>query len=57
MPRPLTGVRADKSYSYRDLEKMTDSPCWCLMRAGDFGEPDPPADEGNSDARELARDR
>jgi hypothetical protein len=23
MPRPLTGVRADKSYSYRDLEKMT----------------------------------
>ena len=23
MPRPLTGVRADKSFSYRDLEKMT----------------------------------
>ena len=34
-----------------------DCPCVCLMRAGDFGEPDPLADEGNSDARELARDR
>lgn len=34
-----------------------ESPCECLMRAGEFGEPDPLADEGNSDARELARDR
>lgn len=33
-----------------------DYPCFCLMRSGDFSEPDPLADEGNSDARELARD-
>lgn len=34
-----------------------DYPCVCLMRAGDFGTPDPLADEGQSDARELARER
>lgn len=34
-----------------------DEPCPCLMRAGDFGTPDPLADEGQSDARELARMR
>lgn len=33
-----------------------DFPCFCIMRAGDFGTPDPLADEGQSDARELARD-
>jgi len=32
-------------------------PCPCIMRAGDFSEPDPLADEGQSDARELARER
>jgi hypothetical protein len=34
-----------------------DDPCVCLTRAGDFSEPDPLADEGQSDARELARER
>ena len=35
-----------------------EEPCPCVMRAGDFNDaPDPLADEGNSDARELARDR
>ena len=39
--------------AYTDVE----APCPCLMRAGDFSEPDPLADESQSDARELARDR
>lgn len=35
-----------------------DFPCFCLLRSGDFSDvPDPLADEGQSDARELARDR
>lgn len=35
-----------------------DYPCFCIMRAGNFEDvPDPLADEGQSDARELARDR
>ena len=35
-----------------------DDPCHCLMRAEDYREaPDPLADETNSDARELARER
>ena len=35
-----------------------DAPCVCIDRAGDVREvPDPMADEGQSDARELARDR
>lgn len=35
-----------------------DSPCWCLMRAGNFEDvPDPLADETASDARELQRER
>ena len=35
-----------------------ESPCVCIMRAGNFEDvPDPLSDEGNSDARELARDR
>lgn len=35
-----------------------DFPCFCVMRAGDYRDaPDPLADEGQSDARELARDR
>jgi len=34
-----------------------DYPCFCIMRAGNFEDvPDPLADEGQSDARELARD-
>lgn len=34
-------------------------PCFCLFREGDYSEdvPDPLADEGQSDARELARER
>ena len=34
-----------------------DFPCFCIMREGDFSAPDPLADEGQSDARELARER
>lgn len=35
----------------------TEVACACLFRAGDFSAPDPLADEGNSDARELQRER
>ena len=35
-----------------------DYPCFCIMRAGNFEDaPEPLVDEGNSDARERARDR
>lgn len=35
-----------------------EAPCPCLMRAGSFEDaPNPLADEGQSDARELARER
>ena len=45
------------TYTARNRDGEIELPCECLNRPGDFSEPDPLADEGNSDARELARDR
>jgi hypothetical protein len=45
------------TYTARNIHGEVEAPCPCLMRAGDFSEPDPLADEGQSDARELARER
>lgn len=45
------------TYTARNRHGYVEEPCVCIFRAGDFGEPDPLADEGQSDARELARER
>lgn len=66
-------ARRDLSYIMRERKRRADpdcvcggdgcdpadgGPCFCIMRSGDYREaPDPLADEGQSDARELARDR
>ena len=45
------------TYTASNRHGETESPCACLFEAGDFSAPDPLADEGQSDARELARER
>jgi hypothetical protein len=66
-------TRRDLSYILRERKRRADpqcsncsgdgndfgdgGPCFCIMRSGDFSEPDPLADETACDARELARER
>ena len=45
------------TYTARNRHGEVESPCGCIFRPGEFREPNPIADEGQSDARELARDR
>ena len=45
------------SYTASGGSGEAEGPCLCVMREGDFSEPDPLADETASDARELARER
>lgn len=45
------------TYTASNRHGEVESPCGCIFRPGEFSEPDPLADEGNSDARELARER
>lgn len=45
------------TYTSSNRHGETESPCACLLGAGDVGAPDPLADETACDARELARDR
>lgn len=54
----VCGGSGEVSYTASNRHGYVDEPCACIFRAGHFEDvPDPLADEGQSDARELARDR
>tara|TARA_R110000868_G_scaffold27580_4_gene104448 strand:+ start:1261 stop:1485 length:225 start_codon:yes stop_codon:yes gene_type:complete len=46
------------TYTAHNRDGEEEAPCECVMRPADYSDaPDPLADEGQSDARELGRER